>query len=731
MPSSETTSRKRGVETIHVAGHPEAKRNKRLRVSLACAEASKCFRICGRRCGGAGRLAIPKSDLDFCSQCRRKKERCDGKQPVCGSCESQDRECSYVQRLKKRGLTTGYVRGLEILLGLIFHSVEGCEHSIVAILKGESTIPSPGSREEHTASTVNVLVDGWRNSPSWKELERILSMVESGEDDEFTARDLHDRLDEALKKSLSMKDREETLPSTVLPEASPADSQVRLIDHGSTSDSIGHPSVQWNDGISTKRTGAIETRSSDTPGPSNLLQDWPELLEVYFANTNSWIPIVLKADAFRAAYILSTESDSSNVSGLPLGDQACLYSMLAYARYTQYITIGNVSFQQDLQGHFANLFARASQLISTYEGRREVGHIQAMLVFTLLHYAQGNLGLAWSLVGRAVYHAVELGLFRSATAQSPLDDRQKRVMLSCFVLETLLSARLHRRPYMRASDVQSGGLLDADGIEEWEPWRPTRLSPSSINSNPPRPSHQPARILSTFNLLVHTSTIMNDNLQGYVNDTGTDIPEKHLDIFRLLQSENRLDNLVAQSEAYEASPQSVNLMLATVACVPYLIPTGTDAEYRNFCPSTVNCDARRILASVLEGIKQKGATVLSPLSDVYLNIIESRNENVASPFSYEALGSIKSVQEIRVRYNGAWSTTDFNPHDSAKATIHAQTEPITVSNARPGVLGEVPNARPSSRDQSSVVEFINTATNRVGRYATSAPSAPVLPQPHG
>lgn len=720
----ETTSRKRDAETIHVAGHPEAKRTKRLRVSLACAEVSRCFRVGDRRREIAARLVISKSDVCFCPQCRRKKERCDGKQPVCGSCKSQDRECSYVQRPKKRGLTTGYVRGLEILLGLIFHSVEGCEHSIVAILKGESTIASPGGREEQTASTVNVLVDGWRNSPSWKELERILSTVESGEEDEFTARDLHDRLNEALEKSLSIK--EEAAPSTIPPEASPADSQVRLVDHGSTSDSSGHPGVQWNDGVSTKRTSAIETISSDTLGPSNLLQDWPELLDVYFANTNSWIPLVLKNDAFRAAYTLSTECNSSNVNRLPLGDQACLYSMLAYARYTQCITIGNISFQKDLQDHFANLFTQASQLISTYEGRSEVGHIQAMLIFTLLHYAQGNLGLAWSLVGRAVYHAVELGLFRSGSTQSPpLDEREKRVMLSCFVLETLLSARLHRRPYMRVSDIQSVGLLDADGIEEWEPWRPTRLSPSSTNFNPPRHSHQPARILSTFNLFVHTSTIMNDNLQGYVNDTGTDTEEKRLDIFRLLQPENRLDTLVAQSEAHEASPQFVNLMLATVACLPYRIPAGADAGYMNFCSSTVNCDAHRILASVVEGIKQQSATVLSPLSDVYLSIIESRNEKAMSPFPHEALDSIKYVQEIRVRYNGAWRSTDLDLRHAAQATIRTQT----VSNARPGVFVDGTNARLSSGDQPSTMNVINSATNGVDRYATSAPSGPVLLQP--
>lgn len=43
MSSSQTSSKKRDAETIHVAGSPNAKRAKRLRVSLACAEVSRCF----------------------------------------------------------------------------------------------------------------------------------------------------------------------------------------------------------------------------------------------------------------------------------------------------------------------------------------------------------------------------------------------------------------------------------------------------------------------------------------------------------------------------------------------------------------------------------------------------------------------------------------------------------------------------------------------------------------
>lgn len=616
------------------------------------------------------------------------------------------------------------MRGLEILVGLIFHSVEGCQQSVVGILKGESAIASLGEPGEETASTVNVLVDAWRNSQSWKELDRILSMAEPGEDEEFTARDLHDRLDEALKKSLSIKEEKDR--SAMLRVASPPDSLTALLDQNSTSDIVGSPPPRGS-GISTNSIRAIGNRSNDNPnaGSSILLQDWSQLLDIYFANTNCWIPIVLRNDAFRAAYTVSTESNRNDTNQLQLGEQACLFSMLAYARYTQCVAIGRYGSRQDLQDHFANLFAQASQLITTYESRRDVGDIQALLIFTLLHYAQGHLGLAWSFVGKAVYHAVELGLIKSGVAQSqPLDDRNKRVILSCFVLDTLMSARLHRRPYMRTTDIQSVGLLDAEGIEEWEPWRPNGFSSSELTSNPPQPSHQPARVLSTFNLLVQTSTILNDKLQCNTNDSEKRDPRESLDTFHLLQSQHRL---VAQSQAQDTSPQALNLMLATLAFVPRQVTTGTEA---GFC-TNMTLDVHGILTRVAEGVKQQGAITLSPVADIYLHLIENRNRDAVLPLSRGALDSIRLVREIKAIYNKTWRNTNLGSHEPVQATIRNQAESIAIANAPSRVLSEGSKNQSDSRDQSSVMEIMGTAANGVGTHATRAPGAFVPLQPEG
>lgn len=66
MSRSETSSKKRDAETIHVAESPNAKRTKRSRVSLACAEVSRGFRAYNRRRKSAGYLVVSKSNVKIC-----------------------------------------------------------------------------------------------------------------------------------------------------------------------------------------------------------------------------------------------------------------------------------------------------------------------------------------------------------------------------------------------------------------------------------------------------------------------------------------------------------------------------------------------------------------------------------------------------------------------------------------------------------------------------------------
>ncbi|CAG9950456.1 unnamed protein product, partial [Clonostachys rosea f. rosea IK726] len=101
-----------------------------------------------------------------CDPCRRRKERCDGSQPTCQRCIKAGRPCSYIP-YRKRGLRTGYVRGIEILLGLLIHS-------------------SPGTEELISAS--------WRKSTAHEILQGALLSSDDDEDEDVYLQNLDDKL---------------------------------------------------------------------------------------------------------------------------------------------------------------------------------------------------------------------------------------------------------------------------------------------------------------------------------------------------------------------------------------------------------------------------------------------------------------------------------------------------------------------------------------------------------
>ena len=58
-----------------------------------------------------------------CDQCRASREKCDGVKPVCHTCDTQKRTCTYDEPPKKRGIQPNYIRTLELTLAWLFQTV--------------------------------------------------------------------------------------------------------------------------------------------------------------------------------------------------------------------------------------------------------------------------------------------------------------------------------------------------------------------------------------------------------------------------------------------------------------------------------------------------------------------------------------------------------------------------------------------------------------------------------
>jgi hypothetical protein len=136
-----------------------------------------------------------------------------------------------------------------------------------------------------------------------------------------------------------------------------------------------------------------------------------------------------------------------------------------------------------------------------------LGHVQALLILSLTNIGTGRYSRAWSLIGQAVRIALDLQLDQPTdSSASKSKSRAKHVFLGCFALDTLVAARLNRRPHLRSEDLDHIGLVDEDGLEEWDPWTDCL----NVRRNNSTSSRVPASILSTFNQLIQVLKILNE-----------------------------------------------------------------------------------------------------------------------------------------------------------------------------------------------------------------------------
>ncbi|RAH64121.1 uncharacterized protein BO66DRAFT_246628 [Aspergillus aculeatinus CBS 121060] len=284
------------------------------------------------------RLSKRKRIGRACDQCRRRKSKCGGEQPVCSICQAANRTCTYQNSSRRRGLQSGYVRSLEVALGIILDRVPNSESTLQRIVRGA---------REGKRLACSELADRWRRSKLAKEVI-YLSQAEAGDDagdidldDDGLGEDLVENcLGEGEEgEQMEMERREEQQREDTPPQHAP----ILL----------------------------------DLPLPDNT----PELVDSYFLHTHCWFPIVERRDILR---VMHTHSGSPR-------DSACRLVLWAIIAYTSTMTRSLRSkIQQSIQ----------VRLIGNYE-KTELSHIQALLILVLCHLDRGDLDPAWVLVGHA------------------------------------------------------------------------------------------------------------------------------------------------------------------------------------------------------------------------------------------------------------------------------------------------------------------------------------------
>jgi hypothetical protein len=155
-------------------------------------------------------------------------------------------------------------------------------------------------------------------------------------------------------------------------------------------------------------------------------------------------------------------------------------------------------------------YAVSRNLIPAEKESYELGHIQALLLLTLVNMGLEDWTAAWLLSGQAVRMAVAMGLGSYLDSRRSDELRQgKAVFLGCFVVDSMLSFRLSRSPAMPPNDLSAVGLLEEDGLEEWNSWVDVLPPTSAPRGSKDSPRRGPLLALSCFNRLVELASVLN------------------------------------------------------------------------------------------------------------------------------------------------------------------------------------------------------------------------------
>lgn len=436
---------------------------------------------------------------------------------------------------------------MELTLTWLFQNTE-CEALLNRKLAQEGTSSILLGRD---AKESNKLHKSWRKSRFCKDVDKLLSGEQVGPgDDPSPQSDEEDSGPEGEQPSL--QDQLVLPPDEMIsPSAHFASPRVPLpVQKGSL------PPYK-----------ASELSGSFTAGPMPLPSSTWRLLEVYFAYTQSWLPICEKHDMLRVSYsypeagLVLTDSSISDP-----GDHAELWSILAVAAYQE--RMATQGQEHDLLHDPERLHRVARSLIPTESGSFNPGHVRALLNLAVVELASGNTEVAWLLVGSA--SRIMAVIERSSQI---LPARWKHLLAGCFVLDCFISLNLQRRPYLLRSDVVKSELIQEDGIEEWQPWS----APITISSAPV--SRKPALGLSSFNKLIEIVDILNMCCPEGVKDPQPS-PQQILHQLEAWKASlsTKFNYIGDELKVTPLNPPAVLLQLTYLCCVASLLTSPTHIQ---------------------------------------------------------------------------------------------------------------------------------------------------------
>lgn len=400
-----------------------------------------------------------------CDQCRAAREKCDGIQPLCFPCVSQNRACTYEANPKKRGVQTGYIKTLEVALAWLFDKVPGCEDSLENLLmheggQGQSLLVGKDSEKS------NRLHKRWRRSKVHRGIDRILSGAGPSQQ-RVESEDADSDAEHAEKASIVARGQ----TPTTGPEPPPARIDGQLV--------------------------------PDPSAPLLLPPNHWRLIDIYFSYTHCWFPILEKQDLLKTVYLYSPEGIDIQRNSPASAAHAELWAAMALASY-QNLSSAKLSANNpspdapDARYSPDKLYHIARTLVPSEEGQFEIQHARALLLLALISVGKGQKTCAWILVGLA--HRIALDVSDLHLGDERFSRRVTATLMGCYILDTLIFVHRRGMPSLETAGILEGMSIPEDNLDEWQPWAPCDGFGQGF-SGPATLSRSPAYSLTTFNQL--------------------------------------------------------------------------------------------------------------------------------------------------------------------------------------------------------------------------------------
>lgn len=441
-----------------------------------------------------------------CDQCRSRKHRCDGKRPKCLPCIAMDQDCTYGTAGKKRGLPTGYVKSLELLLGLVFATIPNGERIVSELLAdADFALDQTGRLRLHSrpAGTSDAVMAAWSRSSVLAELDRRLKRLETGTEGDLFA-DSETSQDAALLISpLAFDEIPTTQPRSGFELPLLLTSQEAVPSQSTPSEAP--PTSQ-----------TLEQSDTQTLGePLGYPADARSLLDLYFSYTHCWLPILEKHRLFQILYSTSNAGTSHESGDLAVFWAVLAFSTLQKGRRREPASRVSSSRHRDT----CREYKMARQLVPDEMGSAQLSHAQALLVLALCQLHWGCISSAWQLVGQAVRICLIQKGDKGSTFTgfgTPQSSIQTRCLLASFALDTFLSCSLQRPAHLKTQDIESFQLYDATGPDEWDPWViGHEWQPASDGIDWRIHGHlEPLHAVSTFNAWIQVSKVLNNAISS-------------------------------------------------------------------------------------------------------------------------------------------------------------------------------------------------------------------------